>query len=84
MTKEEHDIETSKNQENYDHVLENINVSLKKSRKQNGKEDKNELKAKLYLRKNEEVRSKSRSIEVKEAQESDLKRSPCRSNTDIR
>jgi len=54
---------------------------LKKNR--NEKEDKNGLKTKLYLKKNEEVRLKAKSV-VKEAQESDLKISPCRSNTDIR
>ncbi|XP_024886183.1 G protein-activated inward rectifier potassium channel 3-like isoform X2 [Temnothorax curvispinosus] len=80
-TEEHHDIKTSKDQEDYDRALENINASLKKSR--NEKEDRNGLKTKLYLRRNEEVRSKSKSV-VKEGQESDLKSSPCRSNSDIR
>ncbi|XP_071563653.1 ATP-sensitive inward rectifier potassium channel 12 isoform X2 [Temnothorax nylanderi] len=81
VTTEEHDIKTSKDQEDYDRALENINASLKKSR--NEKEDRNGLKTKLYLRRNEEVRLKTKSV-VKEAQESDLKSSPCRSNSDIR
>lgn len=68
-----------KNQEDYDRVLENINEN--KSR--NMKEDRNGLKTKSHLRRNEEVRSKSKSI-VKDAQDSDLNRSPCRSNEDIR
>ncbi|XP_077266727.1 ATP-sensitive inward rectifier potassium channel 12-like isoform X4 [Temnothorax americanus] len=80
-TEEHHDIKTSKDQEHYDRALENINASLKKSR--NEKEDRNGLKTKLYLRRNEEVRLKSKSV-VKEAQESDLKSSLCRSNSDIR
>ncbi|XP_011156828.3 G protein-activated inward rectifier potassium channel 3 isoform X3 [Solenopsis invicta] len=80
-TKEEHNIEISKNHEDYNHVLENINMSLKKSK--NEEEDRDELKTKLNLTKNEKVRSKSKSI-VNVAQESDLKRSLCRRNADIR
>lgn len=80
MIKEEHNIETLKNQEDHDynHALENINASLKKSKK----EDRNGLK-KLYLRRNEEARLKSKSV-VKEIQESDLKKSLCKNNADIR
>ncbi|XP_011875784.1 PREDICTED: G protein-activated inward rectifier potassium channel 3-like isoform X6 [Vollenhovia emeryi] len=82
VTKQEYDIKTSKNPEDYDRALENINISLDKKNR-NGEEDRNGLKTKLHLKRNEEVRSRSKSV-VEEAQDSDLKRSFSRSNADIR
>lgn len=78
MTKEEHNINTSNNQEEYDRVLENINASLKKDKK----EDRNGLR-KLHLKKNEEAGSKSKYV-VKQTQERDVQKSFYKNNADIR
>lgn len=81
MTKEEYDIEKD---QNYDRVLQNINAFIRKSKEQNEKENRmqqSESKSTLDSRRSE--KASSRSI-TEEDEESDLKKSPCKSNPDIR
>lgn len=84
MAKEERDIENSKDQ-NHDPVLESINnASLEKSKKENGKENRiqqSESKTTLDSRRNEKTNSRSITEEDKS---SDLVKSSCKSNPDIR
>lgn len=82
MTKGQHDIDNSKDQ-NYDRVLQNINASLRKSKKQNGKEDsmqQSDSKTTLDSRRSDKANSRS----ITEEDESDLKKSSYRSSPDIR
>lgn len=84
LAKEERDIENSKDQ-NHDPVLESINnASLEKSKKENGKENRiqqSESKTTLDSRRNEKTNSRSITEEDKS---SDLVKSSCKSNPDIR
>lgn len=82
MTKGQHDIENSKNQ-NYDCVLQNINASLWKSKEQNGKEDsmqQSDSKTTLDSRRSDKANSRS----ITEEDENDPKKSSYRSSPDIR
>ncbi|EZA52802.1 ATP-sensitive inward rectifier potassium channel [Ooceraea biroi] len=79
-TIEEH-VERSKDQEDYDRVLQDINATLRRNRKQNGKNTIQQTGSKttLNLRRGEETRSNSRSI-IGEAEDGDSRKSPCKSN----
>lgn len=74
-----HDSENSRNQEDYEHVLEDINASLRKNRKQNGTEarrQRSESKATLDSRKSD---ARSNSI-VEETPGGETRKPSSRSN----